>query len=215
VNETGNPNIHGARDSSVVTLVDGVSTTDPFTGYYGQQLNIESIQEIQVITSGASAEYSRAQGGFANIVTKSGGNDFGGTFKLLVRSSRLDGDGAGIDPPDVRGGVGESADFRNLEFKDLYPFLSVAGPILRDRLWYYVTGEYTLLETPQNVLTQAFVTRTRGYRVFGKGSWQISPPTVSAFRCRWTGRWMRTRESTALATCNRDIPSSAGAPPRR
>jgi len=29
VNNTGNPNIHGARDTDVVTLVDGVNTTDP------------------------------------------------------------------------------------------------------------------------------------------------------------------------------------------
>ena len=58
VNKTGNPNIHGARDTDVVTLVDGVSTTDPFTGYYGQNLNIESIQELEVITSAASAELS-------------------------------------------------------------------------------------------------------------------------------------------------------------
>src|SRR5262249_39231367 len=76
VNHTGNPNIHGARDTDVVTLVDGVSTTDPLTGYYGQNLNIESIQEIEVITSGATAEFSRAQGGFTNIITKSGGNEF-------------------------------------------------------------------------------------------------------------------------------------------
>lgn len=56
VNNTGNPNIHGARDTDVVTLLDGVSTTDPFTGEFGQQLNIESIEQIEVITAGATAE---------------------------------------------------------------------------------------------------------------------------------------------------------------
>ncbi|PYQ10405.1 MAG: hypothetical protein DMH00_11340, partial [Acidobacteria bacterium] len=104
VNHTGNPNIHGARDTDVVTLVDGVSTTDPFTGYFGQNLNIESIQELEVITSAATAEYSRAQGGFVSILTKSGGNEFKGTFKMYVRSNRLDGDGAGIDSPELTGG---------------------------------------------------------------------------------------------------------------
>src|SRR5262249_52846765 len=79
VTNTGNPNIHGARDTDVITLVDGVSTTDPFTGYFGQNLNIESIQELEVITSAATAQYSRAQGGFASITTKSGQNEFRGT----------------------------------------------------------------------------------------------------------------------------------------
>src|SRR5207249_3003153 len=93
----GNPNIHGARDTDMVTLVDGVSTSDPLTGKLGAQLNIESIQEIEVKTSGATAEYSRAQGGFANILTKSGGNEFEGTFKIYWRGAALDGDGAGTD----------------------------------------------------------------------------------------------------------------------
>src|SRR5689334_21748693 len=76
VDGDGNPNIHGARDTDVLTVVDGVTTTDPLTGKMGAQLNIESIQEIEVKTSGAGAEFGRAQGGTVNILTKSGGNDF-------------------------------------------------------------------------------------------------------------------------------------------
>ena len=181
VNNTGNPNIHGARDTDMVTLVDGVSTTDPLTGYYGQQLNIESIEQIEVITSGATAEFSRAQGGFANIITKSGGNQFQGSFKFFVRTDRLDGDGAGIDNPELRGGLGEVSGLRDLSFTDYYPFLSLSGAIVRDRLWYYVASEYIQVETPINAVTQAFVTRTRGYRQFGKATWQINPGNRMAF----------------------------------
>lgn len=181
VNNTGNPNIHGARDTDVVTLVDGVSTTDPFTGYYGQQLNIESIEQIEVITSGATAEYSRAQGGFANIVTKSGGNEFQGSFKFFLRTNRLDGDGAGIDTPDLRGGIGEVQGFRDLNFTDLYPFLSLSGAVVKDRLWYYLANEYIQVETPVNAVTQAFVTRTTGYREFVKSTVQISTNHKMAF----------------------------------
>src|SRR2546428_806534 len=158
VNGTGNPNIHGARDTGVLTLVDGVNTTDPLTGYYGQYLNIESIEEIEVITSGATAEYSRAQGGFANIITKSGGNEFEGAFKMFVRSARVDGAGAGIDPPELRGGLGERAGFRDLRFTDLYPFLSVSGAMVKDRLWYYLANEYIQVEKTGNAVTQAFGT---------------------------------------------------------
>ena len=82
VDGDGNPNIHGARDTDTLTVVDGVTTTDPLTGKMGAQLNIESIQEIEVKTTGASAEFGRAQGGTVNILTKSGGNDFAGSFKL-------------------------------------------------------------------------------------------------------------------------------------
>src|SRR5262245_32794756 len=108
VDGDGNPNIHGSRDTDLKTLVDGVNITDPLTGKIGAQLNIESIQEVEIKTTAASAEYSRAQGGFANVITKSGGNEFEGTFKFFWRGSALDGDGAGIDDPRRHGGVGES-----------------------------------------------------------------------------------------------------------
>ncbi|HEU5181706.1 MAG TPA: carboxypeptidase regulatory-like domain-containing protein, partial [Candidatus Polarisedimenticolia bacterium] len=142
VNKTGNPNIHGARDVDVVTLVDGVSTTDPFTGLYGQNLNVESIQEIEVITSAADASYGRAQGGFANILTKSGGNEFQGSFKFFLRTDRLDHDGADPEKPELAGGFPGSADVNQLSFTDLKPFVSVSGAFIRDRLWYYATAEF-------------------------------------------------------------------------
>jgi hypothetical protein len=170
----GNPNIHGARDTDVVTLVDGVSTTDPLTGKIGAQLNIESIQEIEVKTSGATAEFSRAQGGFANIITKSGGNDFEGTFKLYWRGSRLDGDGAGIDDPRLHAGLGENG-LRDVTFSDVLPFLSFSGPIVRDRAWFFLASEYVQVEEPVNALSNAFVAGKREFRQFAKATWQAAP----------------------------------------
>jgi len=185
VNGTGNPNIHGARDTDVVTLVDGVSTTDPFSGQFGQNLNVESIEEIEVITSGASAEYSRAQGGFVNIVTKSGGNEFKGTFKIAMRTNKLDGDGAGIDSPDIRGGLGEGAGFRDTSFTDLYPFVSVSGAFVKDHLWYYFAPEYSQEETPINAGTQAYIQTTKSARVTGKVTWQVASNNKLAFTVLW------------------------------
>ena len=176
VDGDGNPNIHGARDTDVITLVDGVSTTDPYTGKVGAQLNIESIQEIEVKTSGATAEFGRAQGGFANIITKSGGNQFEGSFKFYWRGSAVDGDGAGIDDPMLHAGVGERS-LRDLEFNDFLPFLSLGGPIVKDRAWYFVTLEYIQREDPVNALNAAFVTGMKEYRGFAKATWQATPDT--------------------------------------
>lgn len=169
----GNPNIHGARDTDVVTLVDGVSTSDPFSGKVGQQLNLDSIQEIEVKTSGATAEYGRAQGGFVNIVTKSGGNEFEGRAQFYWRSNIMDGDGAGIDNPRIHGGLGEKG-LRDLKFADYLPFLSLSGPIKKDKAWYYFTAEYIQLQEPVNALTQAFVRGTTEKRIFAKVSWDVS-----------------------------------------
>ncbi|HKQ96687.1 MAG TPA: TonB-dependent receptor, partial [Candidatus Polarisedimenticolia bacterium] len=173
VDGDGNINIHGARDVDTVTLVDGVSTVDPVTGQVGQQLNINSIQEIEVKTSGASAEFSRAQGGFITIITKSGGNDFEGQFRFDWRGKALDGDGAGIDDPRLHGGLGESG-LRDLDFNDIYPQLTVSGPIKKDKAWYFVAAEYRQEQTPVNALTQAFVREVDQSRLFGKLSWDMS-----------------------------------------
>jgi outer membrane receptor protein involved in Fe transport len=174
VNDTGNPNIHGARDTDVVTLVDGVSTTDPFDGHFGQNLNTESIEEIEVITSGAGAQYSRAQGGFISIVTKSGGNEFKGTFSYIMRTNRLDGDGAGIDQSELRGGVGETDGFRDLKFTTISPYLSLSGAFVKDHLWYLFAPEYIQEEFPVNTGTQAFVQQLTETRITGKVTWQVS-----------------------------------------
>jgi hypothetical protein len=173
VDGDGNVNIHGARDTDVVTLVDGVSTVDPLTGHRGQELNLESIQEIEIKTSGASAEFGRAQGGFVNIVTRSGGNEFQGNFKFFWRGQMLDGDGAGLDAPALHGGLGESG-LRDLKFNTLTPFASASGPIRKDKAWYYVSAEYMQIEDPVNAQTQAFVRSTREKRLFAKASWDVA-----------------------------------------
>jgi len=170
----GNPNIHGSRDTDVGTFVDGVSTTDPLTGKVGAQLNIESIQEIEVKTAGSTAEFGRAQGGTVNILTKSGGNDFEGMFKFFWRGSALDGDGAGQDDPRLHAGLGEIG-LRDLEFNDYLPFVSVSGPITRDRAWYFVAVEYVSREEPVNALSTAFLTGVKEWREFAKATWQAAP----------------------------------------
>lgn len=169
----GNPNIHGARDTDMITLVDGVSTTDPLTGKAGAQMNLESIQEIEIKTSGATAEFSRAQGGFANIITKSGGNEFEGAFKFFWRGSLLDGDGAGIDDARLHAGIGEVG-LRELRFNDYLPFVSVGGPLVKDRAWFFVTSEYIQKQDPVNALSTTFVRELREVRQFVKLTWQAS-----------------------------------------
>src|SRR6266581_8656807 len=184
VDGDGNPTIHGSRDTDVITLVDGVSTNDPLTGKRGQEINIESISEVEIKTAGATAEYGRGQGGFVTLVTKSGGNEFEGKFSFYWRGKTFDGDGAGIDDPKLHGGLGELG-LRDLKFNDFTPFLSLGGPIKKDKAWYYFTAEYIRLEEPVNALTQAFVRPTTEKRVFGKLSWDMSTNHKLQFTATW------------------------------
>ncbi len=192
VDGDGNPNVNGARETELQTLVDGANTTDPFSGTFGMNLNIESIAEIEVITTGFPAEYSGATGGFANIVTKSGGNDISGSFKLFYRSDLLDNDGANNND------FTNSVLFDDLDgFQDYRPFFTLGGPIIKDRLWYFTALEYISRETPINAGTVAFLETETGWNNFAKITWQISPDNRIAFQVsqdprRFTGFGLST-----------------------
>ncbi len=59
----GFSNVHGARDTNVVTPGSVESPGGD------RELTLESIEEIEVVASGASAEFSAARGGFASHAT--------------------------------------------------------------------------------------------------------------------------------------------------
>jgi outer membrane receptor protein involved in Fe transport len=83
----GNPNVHGGRDRDFKAEVSGISNVDPLTGQQMSNVNPNSIEEMEVITAGASVEFSRAQAGFARIIQKQGSNEFEGVFEFYYRSS--------------------------------------------------------------------------------------------------------------------------------
>src|SRR5438128_786357 len=70
----GDIEIFGERAGAVSYLVDGAENNDPVNGGNALRYTQDSIKEFEVITTGYEAEFGRAQGGVANIVTRSGTN---------------------------------------------------------------------------------------------------------------------------------------------
>ena len=68
-------------------MMDGVSTMD--TGNNGQliSMNVDSIAEVKVLTQGYQAEFGRSSGLQISAVTKSGTNQFRGSFYDIERNS--------------------------------------------------------------------------------------------------------------------------------
>jgi hypothetical protein len=130
----GNPSIHGGTPFANVYLLDGLNITDPVTQTFSTNFNFDAIGELQVLTGGLDAEYGSSLGGVINIVTKSGGDDFtlDGSVYWTPKELHL------TDP-------GESI---NSNFIDAN--LSIGGPIIRKKLWFFVSGEYIddVFQTP-------------------------------------------------------------------
>jgi outer membrane receptor protein involved in Fe transport len=69
----------GQSELSTMILVDGVENIQTFTGLPRVTPSQEAVREFRVLNSTFLAEYGRALGGFVNIVTKSGGNNYNGS----------------------------------------------------------------------------------------------------------------------------------------
>jgi hypothetical protein len=83
----------------------------------------DAIQETTVLTSGISAEYGRFSGGVVNMITKSGGNEFSGSFR-----ASFDNDDWTAKTPLTASRV----DDVNQTYE-----ATLGGRIWRDRLWFF------------------------------------------------------------------------------
>lgn len=119
-----NPNVLGGSTIENSYMIDGINTTDPITHTWTVQMNFDTIQEVSVQTSGFEAEYGKATGGVVNVVTKSGGNDFSGTFDIRYRTSDMEKSGDHYDP--------NKAESRRTPWG-----ATLGGPILKDNLWFF------------------------------------------------------------------------------
>lgn len=77
------------RNLSNNFVVDGLSANDDAAGLSGITYGVDAIEQFQVITSGAQAELGRALGGYVNVVTKSGTNQWRGTIYDYFRDDSL------------------------------------------------------------------------------------------------------------------------------
>ena len=136
-----NPHVSGANYAQNDFYVDGVNTTDPVTHTFGGNMAFDAIQEISIVTLGKDAEY-KSSGGTVNVITKSGGNDFSGSFDYRYNDPDFltEGSEKRITGQTYYGGPGtETLRFdKNAQTdKSEQPQATLGGPILRDRLWFF------------------------------------------------------------------------------
>src|SRR5712692_3914748 len=87
----GGFSINGARADEYVVMVDGaVATRTRSSGSMLGAQDIDTIQEVQILTANYNAEYGRSSGGQIRFVSKSGTHDFHGDLVENFRNSALD-----------------------------------------------------------------------------------------------------------------------------
>jgi Carboxypeptidase regulatory-like domain len=85
---TASLNINGSRTQDNLITFDGaVGVRTRSNGTSIGVADLDSTQEVQILTANYNAEYGRAAGGQIRIVTKSGSRDFHGNFYEYLRNS--------------------------------------------------------------------------------------------------------------------------------
>ncbi len=138
--------------------IDGVDVSDPQSGTPWAFVNYNIIKEVQLVGLGAPAEYGGFTGVVFNSVTQSGGNKIKGLGETLFTNKSLTGNNssiAGISPT-----IKKSSDST----------LQVGGPIAKDKLWYFISGQYINQDSNNGGPDRT----EKDPRVFGKATWQVT-----------------------------------------
>jgi len=115
--------------------IDGVRQSDDFglnpNGYPTQRspLSVDAIEAVSVLTAPFSVEYGHFRGSTINVVTKSGTNELAGSAFYYKGDDGLVGDRS------------KDIDFENILFTDETYGGTLGGPILRDRLFFFLSYE--------------------------------------------------------------------------
>ena len=142
--------ISGAYGFDNVFMIDGVDVNDTINGTANNLYIEDAVQNTTVLTNGISAEYGRFSGGVVNIVTRSGGNMFGGSFRENLSN-----------PAWIEETPFETSN--NVVHKSVLGKTheaTLGGPVSKDRLWFFTAGRWETTNAP-NTFAQTGVAYTR------------------------------------------------------
>ncbi len=148
--------VDGASGAENVFILDGVEVTRVEDGQLGRSKNIpfDFVREVQVKSAGYEAEYGGATGGVINVVTRAGQNDFHGEARFEFEMDNLRAKPNQIlelNPVDIF----EARYYYNDNFKNddrlFAPVLSLGGPIVKDKLFFYGSYAPQLERVNQNL----------------------------------------------------------------
>jgi outer membrane receptor for ferrienterochelin and colicin len=144
--DTGLSNItvSGAPTYENLFLVNGVVMNENIRGQAFDLFIEDAIEETTTATGGVSAEFGRFSGGVINVLTKSGGNDFSGSARVTANNQSWE---------EKRLNPTTGQDAPQLDKTVPTYELTLGGPVLRDRLWFFLAGRDREFEESRNTTT--------------------------------------------------------------
>lgn len=157
----------GSDGAGNAYTIDGLNVGDAKSGEKWVYANPDWFSQVQVGGLGAGAEYGGFSGAFINGVVKSGGNTFSGTVSAYYQKNSWAA---------LRNNPRLAATERAL-YDGYYSSLSasVGGPIIKDKLWYFISAESEKDSATDSPIGVNFPVKRDTPRFLGKVTWQVMP----------------------------------------
>jgi hypothetical protein len=155
----------GSATNENMYLLDGTDFTAPLTGAAWPWPNTDAIEEVQVLSLGAPADYGNLAGAVFNVVTRQGSNTFHGDANFYYQNQSLTGRNTDDDQDD---GLPYNRD----EFKDAT--VQLGGPVVKDKFWFFGSYQYQKDADSQPGTDPEFPAVSSAKRYFYKLNYQIN-----------------------------------------
>lgn len=162
---SGRPYINGNREQANEYLLDGIINSEDKNNEVGYTPGIDAIQEFNLISQNASAEFGNYQGGIVSASIKSGTNNYHGDLFEFFRNDALDAheasdswnEGLSNNLPGFNSqGIANKAELRYNQFGGTF-----GGPILKDKLFFFADYQGQRMVTAGATAAQLLTSQAR------------------------------------------------------
>jgi hypothetical protein len=133
--------VNGQRTASGNFVLDGGENMDSFGAGPGVQVPLDSVQEYRLQTNNYSAEYGRGAGFVANVLTKSGTNNFHGSIYDYNRNSAFAANSFNNNANNL-----PRSHFNRNQVGG-----AIGGPVVKDKLFFFGNYEGIFIRSSQAV----------------------------------------------------------------
>ncbi|MEZ5416766.1 MAG: TonB-dependent receptor [Vicinamibacterales bacterium] len=155
----------GSATNENMYLLDGTDFTAPLTGAAWPWPNTDAIEEVQVLSLGAPADYGNLAGAVFNVVTRQGSNQFHGDANGYFMTSSLTGRNT-TDAQD------DGLPYNRDQFMDTT--WQLGGPFIKDKFWFFGSFQYQKDSDSQPGTDPQYPAESSAKRYFWKLNYQIN-----------------------------------------
>ncbi|MDI6845725.1 MAG: TonB-dependent receptor [Candidatus Saccharicenans sp.] len=139
---TNNVAFGASQNTGIAYTMDGVNVADPEAGSAWVFSDHNIVEEAKIMGVGLPAEYGNFTGVIFNLITKSGGNNFSGHMEFDFQGRKDDFPKGFWVTTNNKKYVNDFPTITSPLLKLMDANAHLGGPIIRDKLWFYVGLQY-------------------------------------------------------------------------